>query len=40
MQRRRQDIEFDLRRLFTELWRKLPVIILCAALAAVCVGTA
>ena len=40
MQRRRQDIEFDLRRLFTELWRKLPVIILCTALAAVCVGTA
>lgn len=39
MQRRRQDIEFDLRRLFTKLWRKLPVIILCAALASACVGT-
>lgn len=38
MQRRRQDIEFDLRRLCAELWRKLYVIILCAALAALCVG--
>ena len=38
MQRRRQDIEFDLRRLLAELWRKLPVIALCAAIAAACVG--
>ena len=38
MQRRRQDIEFDLRRLLAKLWRKLPVIALCAAIAAACVG--
>lgn len=39
MQNRRRDIEFDLRGLLARLWRRLPVIILCAVLAAVCVGT-
>ena len=39
-QKHRQDIEFDLRKLLTAMWRKLLWIILCGVIAAVIVAAA